>query len=53
MSKCLAPWSKPRWRRLCAVHRVDKVREQITVDYGNVKVDVPFEDVSWIQPLGG
>jgi DNA mismatch repair protein MutS2 len=43
----------PRWRRLCAVHRVDKVREVVTVDYGNVKVDVPFEDVSWIQPLGG
>ncbi len=43
----------PRWRRLCAVHRVDKVREQVTVDYGNVKVDVPFEDVSWVQPLGG
>jgi DNA mismatch repair protein MutS2 len=43
----------PRWRRLCVVHKVDKVREQITVDYGNVKVEVPFEDVSWLQPLGG
>jgi DNA mismatch repair protein MutS2 len=43
----------PRWRRLCAVHKIDKVREQITVDYGNVKVEVPFEDVSWLQPLGG
>ncbi|MBL8755225.1 MAG: hypothetical protein JNK15_18140, partial [Planctomycetes bacterium] len=42
----------PRWRRLCVVHKVDKVREQITVDYGNVKVEVPFEDVSWLQPLG-
>jgi DNA mismatch repair protein MutS2 len=43
----------PRWRRLCAVHKVDRVREQITVDYGNVKMEVPFEDVSWVQPLGG
>lgn len=43
----------PRWRRLCLVHKVDKVREQITVDYGNVKMEVPFEDISWLQPLGG
>lgn len=41
----------PRWRRLCSVHKVDRVREQITVDYGNVKMEVPFEDVSWLQPL--
>jgi hypothetical protein len=43
----------PRWRRLAAVHKVDRVREQVTVEYGNVKMDVPFEDVSWLQPLGG
>jgi len=42
----------PRWRRLCAVHKVDKVKETIQVDYGNVKMEVPFEDVSWLQPLG-
>jgi hypothetical protein len=43
----------PRWRRLCVVHKVDKVRELLTVDYGNVKMEVPFEDASWLQPLGG
>lgn len=43
----------PRWRRTCAVHKVDKVREVVVVDYGNVKMEVPFEDVSWLQPLGG
>ena len=43
----------PRWRRLATVHKVDRVREQLTVEYGNVKMDVPFEDVSWLQPLGG
>jgi DNA mismatch repair protein MutS2 len=43
----------PRWKRLCTVHRIDKVREVMVVDYGNVKMDVPFEDVSWLQPLGG
>ncbi len=42
----------PRWRRLCTVNKVDKVRELVSVDYGNVKMDVPFEDVSWLQPLG-
>ncbi len=41
----------PRWHRLCAVHKVDKVKELIVVDYGNVKVEVPFEDVSWLQPV--
>lgn len=41
----------PRWRRSCRVHKVDKVREAVTVDYGNVKMEVPFEDVSWLQPL--
>ncbi|MFO0276972.1 MAG: MutS-related protein, partial [Planctomycetota bacterium] len=43
----------PRWRRLATVHKVDRVREQVTVEYGNVKMDVPYEDVSWLQPLGG
>ena len=42
----------PRWRRACAVHKVDKVREVITVDHGNLKLEVPFEDVSWLVPLG-
>lgn len=42
----------PRWARTCAVHKVDRVKELIVVDYGNVRVEVPFEDVSWLQPLG-
>ncbi len=42
----------PRWARTCAVAKVDKVRELVTVDYGKVKMEVPFEDVSWLQPLG-
>ncbi|MEC8652009.1 MAG: endonuclease MutS2, partial [Planctomycetota bacterium] len=41
----------PRWGRVCAVRKVDKVREQVTVDYGKVRMEVPFEDVSWLQPL--
>jgi DNA mismatch repair protein MutS2 len=43
----------PRWRRLCLVHKVDRVKETVVVDYGNVKMEVPFEDVSWLQPIDG
>lgn len=41
----------PRWGRTCPVRKVDKVRELVVVEYGRVKMDVPFEDVSWLQPL--
>ncbi len=42
-----------RYGRTCPVHKVDKVRETITVDYGKLRLEVPFEDVSWLQPLDG
>jgi len=42
----------PKWGRTCLVAKVDKVRESVTVDHGKVRMDVPFEDVSWLQPLG-
>jgi DNA mismatch repair protein MutS2 len=41
----------PRFGRVCSVHKVDRVREILTLDYGKVKLEVPFEDVSWLQPL--
>ena len=41
----------PRWGRLCTVHKVDKTREVAFVDYGKVRMEVPYEDVSWLQPL--
>lgn len=43
----------PRFARVCEVSKVDKVREVITVEYGKVKMEVPFEDASWLQPLDG
>lgn len=43
----------PRWHRACVVRKVDKVKETITVDYGKVAMEVPFEDVSWLVPLDG
>jgi len=41
----------PRWGRVCPVRKVDKVRELVVVEYGKVRMDVPFEDVSWLQPM--
>ena len=41
----------PRWGRVCPVRKVDKVKELVVVEYGKVRMDVPFEDVSWLQPL--
>lgn len=43
----------PRWNRTATVHKVDGVKELVTVDYGRVRLEVPYDDVSWIQPLGG
>ncbi|MCA8954328.1 MAG: hypothetical protein KDE27_32770 [Planctomycetes bacterium] len=41
----------PRWHRSAQVKKIDKVRETLTVEYGRVTVQVPFEDVSWLVPL--
>ncbi|MEY4672978.1 MAG: hypothetical protein RL148_762 [Planctomycetota bacterium] len=42
----------PRWGRPATVHKVDAVKEVVTVEYGKVRLEVPYDDVSWIQPLG-
>ena len=42
----------PRWGRSCPVRKVDKIKQVVFVDYGKVRMEVPFEDVSWLQPLG-
>jgi DNA mismatch repair protein MutS2 len=41
----------PRLRRRCTVHKVDRVREMIIVEVGKMRLEIPFEDVSWLQPL--
>jgi len=41
----------PRWQRACPVLKIDKVRETVLVEHGKLKLEVPFEDVSWLQPL--
>lgn len=41
----------PRWQRTCPVHKVDSMRELVVVDHGKLRLEVPFEDVSWLRPL--
>jgi hypothetical protein len=41
----------PRLGKRCTVRKVDRVREVITLEVGKLRLEVPFEDVSWLQPL--
>lgn len=43
----------PRLRRRAIVKKVDRVREILTVELGKLRMEVPFEDVSWLAPLDG
>ncbi len=41
----------PRLRKLCTVRKVDRVRETLAVEIGKMRLEVPFDDVSWLQPI--
>ena len=41
----------PRFRRPCVVKKVDRVREVVSLEVGKLRMEVPFDDISWIQPL--
>lgn len=41
----------PRFRRRCEVKKIDRKRRTISVDIGAVRMDLPFDDISWLQPL--
>ena len=41
----------PRFGKQCTVKKVDRTRELVTIEVGKMRIEVPFEDVSWIQPL--
>lgn len=41
----------PRFRRRCEVRKVDRKRRTIAVDVGGIRMDLPFDDISWLQPL--
>ena len=45
------PMTDPKCPPANKVHKIDKVREIAFVDYGKVRMEVPYEDVSWLQPL--
>lgn len=41
----------PRLGRRCSVRKVDRARQILSIEVGNMRLEVPFEDVSWIVPL--
>ena len=40
-----------RLGRRCSIVKLNRRREVLTVEYGKMRVEVPFEDVSWLQPM--
>ena len=45
-------WAAALGRRV-VVKKVDRTRETCTVEVGKMRMEIPFEDVSWLQPLDG
>jgi len=43
----------PQLRRRCTVKKIDRVREIVAVEVGAMRMELPFEEVSWLQPLDG
>ncbi|HLU40042.1 MAG TPA: endonuclease MutS2, partial [Planctomycetota bacterium] len=41
----------PQLRRRCTVKKIDRVREMLSVEVGAMRLELPFEEVSWLQPL--
>lgn len=41
----------PKLAKRCAVRKVDRARERVTVEVGRMRVELGFEEISWIQPL--
>jgi DNA mismatch repair protein MutS2 len=41
----------PKFGKLCTVKKVDRARETVTVEVGKMRIEVGFEEISWLQPL--
>ena len=41
----------PRLARRCTVKKLDRTREVLTIEVGKMRMEIPFEDASWLQPL--
>lgn len=41
----------PRFRRRCEAKKIDRKRRTIGVEIGGIRMDLPFDDISWLQPL--
>ena len=41
----------PRYRRRCKVLKNDRKKKLLAVEVGALRMELPWEDVSWVQPL--
>ena len=41
----------PRFGRRCKVLKVEKKRRMLNLEVGGITMQVPFDDISWLQPL--
>ncbi|MFQ5504583.1 MAG: endonuclease MutS2, partial [Planctomycetota bacterium] len=41
----------PHFSRRCRVTKVDRKREILELEVGDLRMNLPFDDVSWLQPL--
>ncbi len=41
----------PTFHKLCLVKKVDRARDLITIEAGSMRLEIPFEDISWLQPI--
>ncbi len=41
----------PRLAKRCTVKKLDRTREVLTIEVGKMRIEIPFEDVSWLHPL--
>jgi DNA mismatch repair protein MutS2 len=41
----------PRYRRRCKVLKNDRKKKLLAVEVGALRMDLPWDDVSWLQPL--
>jgi DNA mismatch repair protein MutS2 len=41
----------PSLRKRCVVKKIDRVREKLTVEVGNMRLEIPFENASWLAPV--
>ncbi len=41
----------PKFNRKCKVLKIDRKRRVLVVEVGAMRMDLPFDEISWLQPL--